>query len=596
MAGWLKLQLRRFMTKPEWMLSLVLTGVLGILVVTPLAELIRETVTVQSYDSAFLPDAERGSFTTFHYVRVFASELSWAVFYKPFMHSLVIAFAVTVMGVAAGALLAWLIVRTDVPGRSVLNTMVVIPYMMPSWVLALAWLTFFKNDLVGGSEGLMSYVFGVAPPDWLSYGMVPIIICLTLHYYVYAYLMISGALASVDTQLEEAGAISGLSRLRQFLLITAPLLLPAIGSAVVMTFIRVVGSFGAPAVLGLPVRFYTLPTQIYSALSSRNAGDGYLLALVMVVLAITFIFINSRLIGVRKSFVTLSGKGFRRRDLALGIWRWPALCFVGVFLVVTIAAPVGLLFLDSLMLEPGVYTLENLTLHYWIGDNSDDYISSEPGIMRSPQIGSAVWNSLRLAFAAALFTGFMGLLIGYAVVRTRGTLVSKALENIAFTPYIFPAVALGAIYLGVFSRPIGPVPALYGTFALLVIICAIKNLPFTSRTGIAALLQIDRSLEETARVQGIGWFKRMAKIIVPVASSGLISGMLLSFITVMRELSLIILLITPSTNTLTTLVFDYQLQDLSQHVGAATVMLMLIIVGVNVAVRLFSRKSQITSI
>ena len=110
--------------------------------------------------------------------------------------------------------------------------------------------------------------------------------------------------------------MAGLSRLKQFLWITAPLLLPAIGSAVVMTFIRVVGSFGTPAVLGMPVRYFVLPTQIYAAMGTRNAGDGFLLALVLVVLACLFIFINQRLIGVRKSFVTLSGKGFRNKEIA----------------------------------------------------------------------------------------------------------------------------------------------------------------------------------------------------------------------------------------------------------------------------------------
>ena len=109
--------------------------------------------------------------------------------------------------------------------------------------------------------------------------------------------------------------------------------------AVVMTFIRVVGSFGTPAVLGLPVRYYVLPTQIYAAIGTRNAGDGFLLALVLVVLAALFIAINQRLIGVRKSFVTVSGKGFRQRQIRLGAWRWPVFALVVVLmLAVTVIA------------------------------------------------------------------------------------------------------------------------------------------------------------------------------------------------------------------------------------------------------------------
>ena len=300
---------QRLTGRPEVLLSAVLTLMLGVLVLFPLAEVIRESLSYQDYDKGHLPDIVVGDFTLFHVIRVFWGDISWALFYKPFFHSLVVAVAVTAISVSAGAWVAWILVRTDVPFRGTLKTLVVVPYMMPSWVLALAWLVVFKNDRIAGTEGLFSAAFGMQTPDWISYGMVPIIICLTGHYFVYAYLLISGAISSVNDELEEAGAIGGLSRFRQFLAITGPLLLPAIGSAVVVTFIRVLGTFGTPALLGLPVRFFTLPTQCYSTFSSRNMGDGFLLALVLVALAIVFIYVNSRLIGVRKSFVTLSGKG-----------------------------------------------------------------------------------------------------------------------------------------------------------------------------------------------------------------------------------------------------------------------------------------------
>ena len=182
----------------------------------------------------------------------------------------------------------------------------------------------------------------------------------------------------------------------------------------------------------------------------------------------------------------------------------------------------------------------------------------------------------------------MGLLIGYAAVRGRGTLLSKWLEGVSFAPYIFPSIALGAIYIGMFSTPFGPLPALYGTFAILVLITVVKNLPFTSRTGIAAMMQIDKSLEETARVQGIGWFRRMVRIIIPMSTSGLISGMLLTFITAMRELSLIILLLSPTNMVLTGLIFNYNEQDMTQHSGAVTLLLVMIIIGVNLFVLVLS--------
>ena len=179
------------------------------------------------------------------------------------------------------------------------------------------------------------------------------------------------------------------------------------------------------------------------------------------------------------------------------------------------------------------------------------------------------------------------------MVRGRGARLSKWLESIAFAPYIFPSIALGAIYIGMFSTSIGPVPALYGTFTILVLITVIKNLPFTSRTGIAAILQIHQSLEEAARVQGIGWFRRMFRIIIPLSMSGLVAGMLLTFITAMRELSLIILLISPGNMVLTGLIFSYQEQDMAQHSSAVTLMLVLLIIIISVIVRLITRKAGV---
>ena len=122
----------------------------------------------------------------------------------------------------------------------------------------------------------------------------------------------------------------------------------------------------------------------------------------------------------------------------------------------------------------------------------------------------------------------------------------------------------------------------------MVLIAVVKNLPFTSRTGIAARLQIDQSIEETARVQGIGWIKRMVKIVIPLSFSGLVSGMLLTFITAMRELSLIILLISPSNMVLTGLLFNYNEQDMAQHASAVTLLLTLMIISGSILARIVS--------
>ncbi len=586
-------QIYRLKNRPEMVIGVLCLAFLSFVVLVPLFQIIRDAFTFQSYDLSYRPDGEVGAFTLFHLDRVFMQPISKALFVKPLINSLSMGVAVTVIGVTVGSSLAWLMVRTNIKFKGVFGAMLVFPYMMPSWVMALAWLSLFKNDRIGGAEGLLTYLFGVRPPDWVSYGFFPIVITLSLHYYAYAYLLISGALATVDNELEEAGAMGGMSKWQCVRRITIPLLLPALGSAVVLTFIRILGTFGTPALLGLPVRFFTFSTQIYASINARNQGDAYVLALVLIILAISFIWINSRIIGVRKSYVTMTGKGFRKREADLGVWRWPATIAVILFLIITVFMPLTLLLWESLTLIPGDYSFSNLTTYFWIGEGNVNLAYGEAGVLHNGGIMEALGNSIKLGFSAALFNGFLGLLVGYAVVRGRGMRISKWLEGIAFAPYIFPSIALGAIYIGMFSTSIGPLPALYGTFAILVLITVIKNLPFTSRTGIAAMLQIDKSLEETARVQGIGWFRRMFRIIIPLSMSGLVAGMLLTFITAMRELSLIILLLSPGNMVLTGVIFAYQEQDMAQHSGAVTLMLVLIIITISVIVRLLSGRAGV---
>ncbi len=583
----IKFTLTKLRYRTDIIISIIFIVIFAFLILGPLIQIIYTSLTYQSNDLRVVRDARVGQFTLYHYVRIFTGRLSRSLFFKPFINSLLVGGGVTLLSMVVGAILAWVLVRTDVPFKRFFQSVIVIPYMMPSWVIALAWLIIFKNDRIAGERGMLTTIFGLSPPDWLSYGLLPVIICLGLHYYAYSFLLVSGALRTVDSQLEEAGAIAGLKKGAVLRRITFPIVLPALGSSFVLTFTRSMGTFGTPALLGLPVRFYTIPTQIYASIRARNMGDGFVLALVLVLLAGTAIYINNRIVGIRKSFVTMSGKGFRSRANRLGTWKYPVTCLIFLFILIAVFLPVIILAWNTLMLLPGDYSFENLTTHFWMGQSDFSIAEGQKGIFRNTGIWGGVWNSIRLGFFAALINGFLGLLIGYAVVRNRGSALSRSLEAVAFAPYVFPSIALGAIYLSMFARPIGPIPALYGTFTLIVLIVIVKNMPFSSRSGISAMLQIDKSLEETARIQGIPWFKCFRKIIFPLATSGFLSGMILTFITAMRELCLLILLVKPSTRVLTTVIFSYEDQGLSQHSNGVTLILLLIIVLANFAIRKF---------
>ena len=179
--------LYRLMNQPEKILGILCLAVLSVFVLGPLFEIIHDALVYQSYDLAYRPEAKVGTFTLFHLERVFTGPLSKALFLKPLFNSVAVGVCVTVLGVGIGSGLAWLMVRTNIRFKGVFGALVVVPYMMPSWVLALAWLSLFKNDRIGGNEGMITSFFGIQPPDWVSYGFFPIVICLALHYYAYGY-------------------------------------------------------------------------------------------------------------------------------------------------------------------------------------------------------------------------------------------------------------------------------------------------------------------------------------------------------------------------------------------------------------------------
>ena len=159
----------RLKNRPELIIGLLALCFLSFVVLVPLLQIIKDALTFQSYDLSYKPDGVVGEFTLFHLDRVFNQPISAALFYKPLLNSLKMGLAVTTIALTVGFCLAWLMVRTNVYFKGIFGGMLVIPYMMPSWVMAIAWLSLFKNDRIGGSEGLLTYLTGIQAPDWVAY-------------------------------------------------------------------------------------------------------------------------------------------------------------------------------------------------------------------------------------------------------------------------------------------------------------------------------------------------------------------------------------------------------------------------------------------
>jgi iron(III) transport system permease protein len=308
----------RWLTRTHVILSLIMLFLMFYMVVIPLYRMIATTFTWQLHDLTRVPDAEVGGFTLFHYTRMLTGVIGRIYTYAPVQHSLTIASGATLLALLIGGSLAWLVVRTDMPGRKLVNQLALFPYIMPSWTLAQAWLVFFKNRLSGGTPGIFEYLVGQSPPDWLSYGPVPIMLCSALHYYTFFFLFVSAALMSIDSNLEDAGELVGASRWRILRKITFPLVLPAILSGFIMTFSKVMGTFGGPNILGTPVRYYVVATMIRGSIGVGDRADAFVLGIVLILFSMIIVNVNQRLVGTRKSYETIGGRGFVAQLTKLG--------------------------------------------------------------------------------------------------------------------------------------------------------------------------------------------------------------------------------------------------------------------------------------
>ena len=587
-----KNQVKAVVTNPYNVIVLVAIVLLTYLIVLPLVDMLSTTFQLAQRDLRATGGtmADVGKFTLYYWQRLLASDLSWNLLFKPLLNSLTIGVGVSVCAIALGSILAWLMVRSDLPFKPFFSLAVIIPYMIPSWVKSQAWLSMFKTPRVGGAPGFIAALMmnaGVSTErieailSPIAYGRLAIIIVLTLHYYAYTYLLVSAALNSINSELEEMGEIQGASKAQILRHITLPLILPSVLSATVMTISKSIGTYGVPANLGNRIGYYTLATKMRNFIDQGPQAVGYAMSIVLVLLAAVIIFSNQRIVGVRKSYATVSGKGGRATLMPLGKAKKPLMAFLMVFLFLAMVVPFFVLIMETFQITTGAgYGLDNLTLYNWIGKSGQiaKYTNYE-GIFRNPKFFSAFWNTIRLTLIGSIITAICGQFLGYISSRGRGKWYGDLTEQMVFVPYLMSGIAFSTMYFSMFSRPHfgGLMPSLYGTFTLIVLTSVVKHFPFASKSGTANMLSISVELEEAADIAGASFWKRMSSIIMPLAKNGFISGFMLTFISIAKELDLVIIMMTPSTQTMSYLAFTYSQEGYNQMSDAVSVCVLVFI-------------------
>ena len=570
-TNWLK----SFFTQPANIILVLSIAILGFFTLYSLIALLLDTFKVHISEYMFkdLLGKPIGSFTLFHWDRMLASDMSKIYFWEPLWNAVLMSLLSSAIAIIYGGVVAFLITRTDVKGKKFLSAIFVFPYIMPSWTLASFWKNFWQNPDIGTHTGGMLYnLTGLKVPENFVYGLVPSAIVLGLHYAPFAYILIGGILRNMDANLEEAATVLKASRGKIIRRITIPIVMPALLSTFLLVFSSSMSAYAVPQFMGGSSGFRVLTTSMKECINNGWYGQGYIMAVFMIIFGLTILALNQYFTGKRKSFTTVSGKSGQISFIKLRYWKWIIAVILVIVSVFCSILPLITFALESMCVTAGDYS--KLTLEFWFS-KTPVLNNGINGVFYEHQVAAAFGKSVGLSVCCALIAGTMGVLLGYAVAKRRGSVLAKTGDNIAFLPYLMPSMALGAAFLA-----IGSALRLNQTFTLLVLVGGIKYLPFASRSGINAMLQLSGEIEEAAVMMNVPWWKRMIRIIFPIQKSTFISGYLLPFTSCMRELSLFTLLASGQMVLMTTLLEGWQ-QYWPQSANALNLIIIVTVLVIN---------------
>jgi iron(III) transport system permease protein len=510
-------RLPRIALSVEQAISIAACALLAWLVLYPLAVLVIGSLRTD------LP-MRAGRFTLANFVTLFAEPANQEAILNTFISSGL----ATMLAVIIGMTLAFITSRTDAPGRAFFDNAFVLPYYLSPFIGAIAW-TLLANPRVGFLNNLLTGIFPIEHAPLNIYSLGGLVFVLALYYSPIVFLFGAGALRAMDPALEEAARMNGAGALATALRVTLPLVTPAIGSAALLVFLNAAGQFGIPAVIGIPMHYDVITTRIWIALGyfPPRYGEAAAFAVVLLLVSAVIMLLQQRHLA-RRSFVTVSGRGFRPGVVRLGPLRPIAAAACVLYLLVSIVLPYGALLFTSFQpylsfaFEPAQWTLQPYA----------------EVLLNNPLTVRAIKNSLLLATGGATLTILLALVISHIVTRTR-LAARHALDILATLPAAVPAVVFAVALL--WSYIFLPVP-IYGTIWMLLIAYVSHYIPFGVRAATAGLAQVSPELEESARISGAGAMATLRRIVIPLIKPALAAGWILMFVEFIRSLSLSILL------------------------------------------------------
>ena len=447
------------------------------------------------------------------------------------LNSLFMATIVGALTTILGLVFALLVTRTNLRFRRIIRAMSVLPIITPPFVIGLAIILLF--GLSGIVTTFFADLFGVAPTRWI-YGLPGIVLAQTLAYTPIAFLVLIGVVESISPSLEEAGQTLRAKPLQVFETISLPLMRPGIANAFLLGFIESMVDFGNPLVLG--GNYDVLSTEIFFAIVGAQYDQGRAAVLAIVLLSFTLMaFYIQRFWLGKKSYTTITGKGDAGLPMRLpkllsfpiiltGL-SWGAFTVI-IYLIIVYGSFVEMWGLNY-----------NLTFKHYITAFSFSF--SEGNIQWTGSAWNSFWTTFTIALIAAPLTAAMGLIIAYLLAR-HDFVAKNLFEFGTMLSFAIPGTVIGVSYILAFNVP--PIE-ITGTGIILVVSFIFRNMPVGLRSGVAAMSQLDKSLDESSLTLGANTFQTFTRVILPLLRPAILAALVFSFVRSMTAISAVIFLV-----------------------------------------------------
>ncbi|MBI3063875.1 MAG: iron ABC transporter permease [Deltaproteobacteria bacterium] len=475
------------------------------------------------------------------------------------------------VGLPLAILMAWLLERTAIPARRWIATLILVPMTIPSLLSAIAWIQLL-DPRIGLINVVLRAVLGwsgdTGPFD--IYTLSGMCFVQGLRLVPSAYLMIAASFRAMDPSLEEQSAMAGRGAAQTTLRITLPIMRPALLAMLIYYIIVVIESFDIPGLLGFTARIRVLSTAIYWATHSEVGLPDYGLAsalgAMVLAVALLLVWIYQRLTAHQERFATITGKGYRPRQIDLGAWTAPATALCVVYVALAVVLPFLVLAWTSLQpfyAVPSADSLARVSLEGYFR------IWQESTVVR------ALWNTMVLALVTSAATILLAVLVSWFVVRRRKAAdgLSHYLATVSFLPQCVPSIVIGLAFIFVYVR--FPIP-IYGTLWIIALAMTTRYLAYSSRTMTSALMQVHGELEEASQMARAPWARTLRRITMPLLAPAMINVFFWVAVHAMQELSMALMLYNPETVVVSTMIWSMWQNGRTAEAAALGVILILL--------------------